>query len=63
MLLSEKHQTTSQAGIVAALAILLVAGATPGLAQQEGQSRESMALDNTASQWSFEFVYQAGCSP
>jgi len=59
MTLLEKRQTTRRAGIVAAFAILLATAATPGLAQEEGQSRESMALDNTASQWSFQFAYQA----
>ncbi len=35
-------------------AFLLVTGA-----EAQEQSRESMALDNTASQWSFQFAYQA----
>ena len=35
-------------------AFLLATGA-----EAQEQSRESMALDNTASQWSFQFAYQA----
>jgi hypothetical protein len=36
---------------------VLLAGAQPIAAQE--QSRESMALDNTAAQWSLQFAYQA----
>jgi len=48
-----------RAAMTAGLALLLC---SPALAQDEGESagqdRESMALDSTATQWSFQFAYQ-----
>ena len=41
-----------------ALTVLAFSLVAPPLAAQE-QSRESMALDNTAAQWSLQFAYQA----
>ncbi len=41
-----------------AIAFILVAAAFTTAAQAQEQSRESMALDNTASQWSLQFAYQ-----
>jgi hypothetical protein len=38
--------------------LLLAAGSTTLWAQEQEQSRESMALDNTATQWSFQLAWQ-----
>lgn len=41
-----------------ALAFMVLTVGAQAIAAQE-QSRESMALDNTAAQWSLQFAYQA----
>jgi hypothetical protein len=40
------------------LSIILIGNYSTALAEEGGQDRETMALDSTSTQWSFQFAYQ-----
>ena len=62
---SRQQQATASGCAILVLAVSILAGPVPALAQTEGpdettggQSRESMAIDATASQWSYQFAVE-----